>query len=79
MASTQDFIDYVIDQIGIQSIKYRKMFGEYAIYVDTKVVALVCDNTLFIKKILTGDGHTTFPRWRTRPLCEPSFFIFLAN
>ncbi len=28
---------------------YRKMFGEYALYHGSKVVALVCDNSLFVK------------------------------
>jgi len=30
------------------------MFGEYAAYVDGKVVALICDNTVFVK--LTPGG-----------------------
>jgi TfoX/Sxy family transcriptional regulator of competence genes len=50
MATTQDFIDYVAEQIALgERLSYRKMFGEYALYVDGKVVALVCDNSLFIK------------------------------
>lgn len=28
---------------------YRKMFGEFALYVDGKVVALICDDELFLK------------------------------
>lgn len=27
----------------------RAMFGEYALYADKKVVALVCDDTLYVK------------------------------
>jgi TfoX/Sxy family transcriptional regulator of competence genes len=30
------------------------MFGEYAIYCDGKVVALVCDNQLFVKPTAAG-------------------------
>jgi TfoX/Sxy family transcriptional regulator of competence genes len=30
------------------------MFGEYALYCDDKVVALICDNRLFVKP--TADG-----------------------
>ncbi len=30
------------------------MFGEYAIYCDDKVVALVCDNKLFLKVTDSG-------------------------
>lgn len=38
------------------NIAYRKMFGEYAVYCDGKVVALVCDNQLFVKP--TKEGRT---------------------
>ncbi len=50
MASDKEFVDYVAEQIGLGSrLTYRKMFGEYAVYLDAKVVALICDNSLFIK------------------------------
>jgi len=50
MASDQSFIDFIVDQIyNVGQITYKKMFGEYALYCDGKVVALVCDNQLFIK------------------------------
>lgn len=55
MASKQATVDYIIDQI-IQAgdIRYRKMFGEYAIYCNEKVVALVCDDQLFVKPTKAG-------------------------
>lgn len=50
MASDQSFADFIVDQIeGVGQITYKKMFGEYALYCEGKVVALVCDNRLFIK------------------------------
>ncbi len=50
MASDKDFVDFVIGQIeNAGFIDYKKMFGEYAVYSDGKVVALICDNRLFIK------------------------------
>jgi DNA transformation protein and related proteins len=49
MASDAKFVEYVCDRIdGAGQISFRKMFGEYAIYCDAKVVALVCDNQLFV-------------------------------
>ena len=55
MASYQDFVDYVFDQAaGAGRISSRKMFGEYALYLDGKVVALVCDNQLFVKRTAAG-------------------------
>jgi TfoX/Sxy family transcriptional regulator of competence genes len=50
MGSALDFVEFIVDQMQSAGIiTYRKMFGEYAIYCDGKVVALVCDNQLFIK------------------------------
>jgi TfoX/Sxy family transcriptional regulator of competence genes len=37
-------------------IRYRKMFGEYSIYCNEKVVALVCDNQLFVKPTKAGNS-----------------------
>ena len=50
MASTLSFVEYVCDQMGLAGeISFRKMFGEYALYFDGKVVALICDDALFVK------------------------------
>lgn len=50
MATTKDFIEYVCEQIsGVGAVRYRKMFGEYMVYVNDKPILLVCDNTVFIK------------------------------
>ena len=55
MATELSHVEYIVDQIqGAGVISYRKMFGEYAIYCDTKVVALVCDNQLFVKPTIAG-------------------------
>lgn len=55
MASDQDFVDYVCEQAGLgTALSYRKMFGEYALYLDERVVALVCDNMLFVKPTAAG-------------------------
>jgi TfoX/Sxy family transcriptional regulator of competence genes len=50
MATDLSFIEYVADQVGLQDrLTHRKMFGEYALYLDDKVVAFACDNSLFVK------------------------------
>lgn len=55
MASDLEFVAYVCDQIaGAGRVAYRKMFGDYAIYCDGKVVALVCDNQFFVKPTAGG-------------------------
>jgi len=58
MASEQSFVDYICDQMrDARDITYRKMFGEYAIYSGKKVVALVCDNQLFVKPTPEGKAY----------------------
>lgn len=55
MASDQQFVDFVTDQIkGAGEIVARKMFGEYGIYGDGKIFGLICDNKLFIKPTMAG-------------------------
>ena len=55
MASDLSFVEYIVDQIeNAGEIRYRKMFGEYAVYCDEKVTALICDNQLFIKPTEAG-------------------------
>ena len=52
MASDPDFVRYVCDQMSnAGEIASRKMFGDYAVYCNAKVVALVCDNQCFVKPI----------------------------
>lgn len=50
MATGEDTMHYICDQAGFGGrLTFRKMFGEYALYLDGKVVALVCDDQLFLK------------------------------
>ena len=52
MATNEDFIQFVCEQIrGDFSVRYKKMFGEYMVYVNEKPVLLVCDNCVYVKKL----------------------------
>jgi len=60
MASRQSTVDYLLEQIKeAGTVSYKKMFGEYAIYCNGKVVALVCDDELFVKPTLAGKKFVT--------------------
>jgi TfoX/Sxy family transcriptional regulator of competence genes len=55
MASSQSTVDFIAEQIQSAGfIRTRKMFGEYAIYCNEKVVAFVCDDQLFVKPTEAG-------------------------
>ncbi len=52
MATTNEYIEYVCEQInGVGEIRYKKMFGEFMVYVNDKPVIIVCDNNAFVKKL----------------------------
>ncbi len=52
MATSLDFINYVCEQLnGIGNITYKKMFGEYMVYLNNKPVIIVCNNVAFVKKL----------------------------
>lgn len=52
MATSLGFVDYVCEQLQeVWNIRYRKMFGEYMVYVNDKPIVLICDDTVFVKKI----------------------------
>jgi TfoX/Sxy family transcriptional regulator of competence genes len=55
MATREGTMQFLADQARLGArLSYRKMFGEYALYVDGVVVALVCDDTLFVKPTAPG-------------------------
>ena len=52
MATTQDFAQFVCDQIAdMGAVRMRKMFGEYMVYLNDKPILLLCDNIVFVKKL----------------------------
>lgn len=52
MGTDAAFAAHVLDQVaGAGAVSVRKMFGEYALYCDGKVVALLCDNQFFLKPL----------------------------
>lgn len=77
MATKQATVDYITEQMADAGvISFRKMFGEYAIYCNDKVVALVCDDKLFVKP--THAGRTfieTIEEGEPYPGAKPYFYI----
>jgi TfoX/Sxy family transcriptional regulator of competence genes len=60
MATRQQTVDFILDQIGAAgSVSARKMFGEYTIYCDGKIVAFAADDKLFVKPTPAGRAHAS--------------------
>ncbi len=55
MASKQANVDFVVEQMcEAGDVSARKMFGEFGIYCGGKIVALFCDDQLFVKPTTAG-------------------------
>jgi TfoX/Sxy family transcriptional regulator of competence genes len=78
LTTSQSTIDFLLDQLAsLSPVRVRKMFGEYALYYEDKVVALVCDNQLFVKitapgRELVGENYTEGEAY---PGAKPSMVI----
>ncbi len=62
MASQQETVDFIVEQSAkAGAVSGRKMFGEYAIYCNGKMVALICDDRLFVKPTNAGRAFIGTP------------------
>lgn len=78
MASKQSTVDFIAGQIaGAGTIRSKKMFGEYALYCNEKVVAFVCDDQLFVKP--THAGRTFLETPDERPAYPGSKMYFYIS
>ena len=73
MATDKDFVDYIAEQAQLgTSLTFKKMFGEYGVYLDGKVIAFVCDNSLFVKATQATNQITqTLPQRPPYPGAKP--------
>ena len=52
MASSKDYLEYILDQLsGLDDISYRAMMREYIIYYRDKVVGGIYDDRFLIKPV----------------------------
>ncbi|MGL6076577.1 MAG: TfoX/Sxy family protein [Fimbriiglobus sp.] len=60
MPTEQAVVDELLERTRlVGEVTARKMFGEYCLYVSGKPVALICDDTLYVK--FTEDGRELVP------------------
>lgn len=62
MATDKDFADYILEQLeGAGEVTAKKMFGEYGLFLNGKMAAILADNQLFIKPTETGRKYIGEP------------------
>ena len=55
MASKMEFVKFIVDQLQeAGNITYKKMFGEYGLYCNGKIFAVICNDQFYIKMTQAG-------------------------
>ena len=78
MSTEQGFVEHLQSQSGLGGeLSFKKMFGEYALYFQGKVVAFACDNQLYLKP--TEEGRALLGRVVERPPYPGAKLYFLID
>ncbi len=52
MASTKEYLDFVLDQLsGLEEISFRTMMGEYILYYRGRIFGGIYDDRLLVKPV----------------------------
>ena len=75
MASSLEFVEFILEQLG-EGASYKRMFGEYGVYYEGKYFGAICDDRFLIK--ITDAGKRLLPNGETQPPYEggsPMYYI----
>ena len=76
MASQQSIADYIVEQLAGSGVTARKMFGEFGLFAEGKMVALICDDQLYVKPTEAGRAFLgPCPEGQPYPRAKPHFLI----
>jgi TfoX/Sxy family transcriptional regulator of competence genes len=77
MKQKNSFVQFVIDQLqDAGNVSCKSMFGGHTVYCDGKIVALICNNQLFVKPTENGRSFIdTVKEAPPYPGAKPCFFI----
>ena len=76
MASQQSIADYIVEQLAGTGVTARKMFGEFGLFYEGKMVALICDDQLYVKPTAAGRAFLgDCPEGQPYPRAKPHFQI----
>ncbi len=77
MSTQKETVEFILKKLGnSKKFSARAMFGEYALYVDGKVVALVCDDQLYVKILpASQELEAVCEKDEPYPGAKPHYFV----
>ena len=77
MATNPATVDFILSKLrDPKRFTARAMFGEYALYADGKVVALICDDRLYVKNLsASSELESQCEQGEPYPGAKPHYFV----
>jgi TfoX/Sxy family transcriptional regulator of competence genes len=76
MSSQQSIADYIVEQLAGAGMTARRMLGEFGLFAEGKMVALICDDQLYVKPTEAGRAFLgPCPEAQPYPRAKPHFLI----
>jgi len=77
VATRKSIVNFITEQLaGAGTIQAKPMFGEYGLYCDGKLTALICDDQLFVKPTPSGEALVGDIAWASPyPGAKPIMLI----
>ena len=79
MATTKEYLDYVLDLLReCKGITYKKMMGEYILYKDEVIIGGIYDNRFLLKKNKLLEKYN-FTEAIPYPGAKPMFLVDIED
>jgi TfoX/Sxy family transcriptional regulator of competence genes len=77
MATQKETIEFILGKLRHKDrFSAKAMFGEYALYADEKVVALICDDRLYVKIVpASSELETICEQGAPYPGAKPHYVV----
>jgi len=77
MATQKETVGFILEKLcDARRFAARAMFGEYALYADEKVVALVCNDLLYVKIVpASKDLEAVCEKGEPYPGAKPYYIV----
>ena len=76
MATSKEIVEFILEKLDDKRFTTRAMFGEYALYADGKVVALICDDQLYVKILPVSNAlENECEKGEPYPSAKPHYLV----
>lgn len=76
MSTRRETVDFILSKLRSDRFTARLMFGEFALYADEKVVALVCDDLLYVKIVpASNELESLCEKGQPYPGAKPHYIV----